>query len=540
MFKKKNYFILLLVISNRLLSCLILNDDQVKTMCLPMSDAYPMRYMYHKQYFENEFQDKDSWIVKPDFFYRYERSFNGNKIGALLFKSNPIVATYDSNISPYLSSVDAAIGMKNSNCNSSTYVNGVINNNFFTMSMTFMKIDYNWYFNFGIPVQRANYTLNLNETVNTNGLVTKGYFGVEYSKTDIPNVGYENIASTNYPALKSLTNYLSGSLTGNMVERIYATIKPNCGITTWGLADIYCQLGYDFCKFYNGQYGFYGRVIIPTSASLSNIWAKNIFSPIIGNIGRLELDFGFNGHYYLWDCDNQFLKVVLDAYIGYIGSSSGHRTFDLNNGPMTRYSSVKVFNYNNNYDEFLIWGADLTTQCLSVYAPLKSEIVLDCIYKFCNQTLNIGYSFKGQAAERTCFNGGINKDYYYGLASRCNVQTPYLLNNNLLWTNNMVTPLSSMYETNPLDITAVNTNGISNVNGILMSDEYAITSNDININSGLMNTQILNIMFLGYKYISQCISWNPEFGISASIGFSTIKYYTPELWDLNFSIKLDY
>lgn len=194
------------------------------------------------------------------------------------------------------------------------------------------------------------------------------------------------------------------------------------------------------------------------------------------------------------------------------------------------------------YKNRLLWGVDLTTQSLLIGNALKSEIVLDLLYQKYQSYFNIGYSFKSQSKENANCNQNdlkIRQNNLYGFCPQQFVQTPnpvsYDSNN---WTTDLVTPRSSMTTIDNLDKTIYEDS--STIVGTPMETSYALQSKDINMGSGLMDMQILNIFFIGYSYESIKTDYNRIFSVKGSIGLSPENYYTPEFAEIFLQIELQY
>lgn len=533
------------LIGNNCSSCPIyFQDNQVKTLCVPISDSYPVRYFYHKLFSENDFESYCKWLFKGDISYRYQQTYNSCLLAASIFQSSPIEAIYSPEINPYLPGNYLAIGMQDGECNSNSSINAKIRNNFIDINFILTRESSNFYFMINLPIQNSFYKLCTNENVKTDSEVQIGGFAVEIDEESPVLEDQINSPSEEINAIGSLIKYLSGDIIGDMQERNFAKLKTeNCN-SKWGLADIYLQLGWDCFKRKNSNLGFYLRGAIPTSQKLNNCWAEYVFSPIIGNAGRGEIDFGANGKISIFNNENDTLELFLDTYVGYVFSANHIRTFDFNNGPMTRYAGVKEFDSSFQYLEKLPWAADITTQCIPVNVPIKGEFILDLVYKLCqNHFFNFGYNFKGQSNEQTTCACSINNGLY-GLSVRSYVQTP--TNNEtdtaIIWTNNAVTPRSNMSHLSENDKTYLSKplNNSLLTTGVIMQDDLKLTSADVNLNSGLMNGQVLNIIFAGYRYKIESICYNPELFIKGSFAISTKAHYSPEFWDILLGFSLSY
>jgi hypothetical protein len=536
----KLIFIILLFFISSFFLCL--KSLSVKTSFIPINDAHPNRYNYHKLWEIDKFSENSELLFKAEGSYRYQRSFNNDKNGLVIFGNNPIISTYQGNNGISLSGGKIGIGFGEGFANSTTFINGFINNNYIDINGDIAKINSNFYLHLAIPVERSANRLVLSESVLTNDEVIKGGFSPEYLLKDPSSMDiWQSTQSKKIKAIGSFVGYLEGKTIGDMQKRKFALLKNNCTISRWDIADVYCQIGWDGIHTKKTQSGPYFKLVIPTTQQLNFEWARYIFSPVIGNAGRWEFGVGFNGHFWMFDCDLSSFKIVFDGYLSTVFANKHVRTFDLINGPITRYAGVKVFNSDFNYQNSLMWVSDLTTQCIDVSIPLRYEIVLDFIYKYKNHRVNIGYNFKGQSSEvaNCCFN--FNKFANYGLCSQQYIQipNPNKFSNNVNWVTNYITPKSGMYEISKDDISIYkDTDEV--IVGVPVSKNNIIDAYSIDKKSGLMGIQILNIIFGGYEYMWTDNKYSPIVGIKGSLGFSSYKYFSSEFWDIDFYIGISY
>jgi hypothetical protein len=536
------YYILFLFVSNVFSEGENSNIVKQKsyTCCIPFSDAHTARYNYHKPLELDFFADSHSWLIKTGISYRYQQTFNGNVLAASMFQFNPVTAKYVLNLNNNLSGGNLAIGFGENNADSEMCLDAKINNNYVDFSFDLEKSDSNFYLHAAIPIQRAANKLNINENVKTNRKVIKGGFTPEYKDSDVANlISWQETASDEVSAVGSLSKYFFGNITGDMQERLFNKMCPCKTISEWSISDIYLQLGWNGFKRKTLEMGLYVKGVIPTSPKLDASWARYIFSPVIGNVGRSEFGIGFNSHCWIKDLEESSLRSTLDIYLAHVFGNTHVRTFDLINGPMTRYANCKIFDQNLNYQNSLVWVADLTTQCVNVCIPLKAEIILDIIYQYRNHNFNFGYDFKGSSKEQTdcCFR--INKGIY-GLNCQEYVQIPNPLKSATnQWITDYVTPNSNMYEVSRSDISLYRATD-NEIVGIPMTLNYALNSSSIDVRSGLMGGMILNIIFGGYQYAWTDYCYEPIFAIKGSVGWSTTNNYTSEYCDIYTSFSISY
>ena len=191
-----------------------------------------------------------------------------------------------------------------------------------------------------------------------------------------------------------------------------------------------------------------------------------------------------------------------------------------------------------NYKNRLLWATDLTTQTASIGSCFKSECVLDLIYRKFQSSFNLSYSFKSQSKEeiqdtRDCF---IRTNNAYANSMQTFVQTPNPVTQNS-WTTNLITPDANLTNIPEKAISFFQNNTLY---GTPVKPGYIMTENDIDYDSGLMNTQILNIISGGYNYESIYETFVTNFGIKGGVGISPTTAYTPEFWELVASMEINY
>jgi hypothetical protein len=514
-----------------------------KTCFVPISDAYPNRYFYHTPFQYNIFDSQRQWLCKGSCTIRFEYQKNSNELTSLLF-DNPMIATIQNNNNTYNAGTLGLGFLQNTSSKTdfSLYRNSI----FIDCTVEIAKVNSPYYLHIGIPIQRTEQKVNMNEKIISDEKVIKGGFIMEYQPNSQSSLNtWEETPSSIIKALSGMTEYLSGKGIGNRQNALYGIIT-DCPMTLWALADIYIQLGYDGAQYKNTNFGYYGRIIIPTTPTLKSMWNKYFFYPTIGNVDRFEFGLGINGN--ITFCDNDKINQTLyfDGYFGYLCPTDQMRPFDLNNGFFSRYGQVKLFDDETLlYKNKTIWAVDITTQTASIGRCFKSELVFDFVYQYFQSFFNIGYSFKSQSKEQiecTLKNNKVKIDNYkYGYCPQQYIQTPnpIINNTNDNWTTSLITPLSSMKEINENDYTAFqNTN--SNIIGIPFSEENELIKKNLNYNSGLMPLQILNIFFIGYSYEKLKTEYNTIIGIKGGASFSPKNAFTLPFYEILITFELDY
>jgi hypothetical protein len=103
-----------------------------------------------------------------------------------------------------------------------------------------------------------------------------------------------------------------------------------------GMSEIRFITGWDFCVTPESHMGLALNVSAPTG---NRPTGEYLFEPIIGNGHHWELSGGFNGHWTVWQREDECASVTffIDSVVGHFFNAMQHRTFDLKNKPFSRY-----------------------------------------------------------------------------------------------------------------------------------------------------------------------------------------------------------
>lgn len=541
------------LISVLLLSVLESGTIENKKTCLvPFSDAYSLRYFYHTPFYYDRFDVGSQWLCKGSCMLRYQQAIDLGVMTSFLF-DNPLLATSSGKlyVRDQLASVynGSRMGLGFSDMISKSDITLHRNLFFIDCTIEIARLNFPYYVHIGIPVQRSEHKIDWNEMISNNNQVLKGSFVQEYQPNS-PMVSLEEwlkSPSTIIHPLAGVKEYLNGNAIGSFYGTQLGMIPPRA-MTLWAIADLYIQCGYDGFCYKNITGGYYGRVVIPTSPSLHTAWNKYIFYPTIGNVGRWEFDLGLNGNWSAWNNNINALIVYFDGYVGFLSSACHLRPFDLNNGFFTRYGMVKIFDgisfeSKNN----AIRAIDLTTQPYQIGNCVRAECVVDFQLQWYQSFFNLGYSFKLQGKERAnCQERRINPQwnlqqnrFAYGFCSQQGVQTPNPMMSQTNWITSLVTPYSDMKIVSPHDISPFRGTG-EEIIGVPFQESNQMTKNDIDVNSGIMNMQVLNMIMFGYLYKIIGNQYDTLFGIKGTVAKSPIEYYTPSFWELAIFLELNY
>ncbi len=514
-----------------------------KTCIVPLADAYPNRYFYHTPFQYNRFDSSRQWLCKGNCTVRYQNSYNTKELASVLF-DDPIVSdNYNNN--NYNAGI-LAIGFDKSTY-SKLSIDASRNSVFIDCTVDISKVNLPYYLHIGIPVQRTEQKITMHEEIFTDGKVIKGGFIPEYQPTMPADIAdWQNIESSIIHALPNMQAYLSGKGIGNRQDALFGVVSQ-CPMTLWALADLYIQVGYDGWQYKNTNFGYYIRGVIPTSPTVKSAWNRFVFYPTIGNVDRFECGVGVNGNILLCDTDSINQTIYFDGYAGYLAKGDQMRPFDLKNGFFSRYGQVKLFDQESlTYLNKTIWAADLTTNTNAIGGCFKSELVFDFVYQRFQSFFNIGYSFKSQSKENISCSDQNNSyasklidRYVYGYSPQQYVQTPNPIANQNNWTCALITPHSSMKQVASEDI-SIFQGGSDTIVGVPVTQDNQLVKSDLNLNSGIMDLQILNIFFVGYSYESIKTAYNTIMGIKGGVSTTTKSFYSPPFYELLIFLELDY
>lgn len=541
--------IIILIFSNILYGG---NFVDKKTCLVPLSDSYPLRYFYHTPFYYDRFNSGSQWLCKGNCMVRYQQLVNKNILTDMLFE-NPMIVASNGNLSLGAETISVyngtVLGLGFSDMISKSDIKLNRNSIFIDCTVEIARLNCPYYLHIGIPIQRTDHKVDWEELIYNNNEVVKGGFMQEYkASSPVPSLlEWESTPSTIIRPLTGIKQYLNGAGIGSLLGTDLGKLPPS-SMTLWAMADLYMQFGYDgfACQKITG--GYYGRVIIPTSPSLHSAWNKYIFYPTIGNVGRWEFDLGLNGTCTVFNTDLTRLMIYSDGYVGYMERACHMRPFDLVNGFFTRYSPVKMFDGNSLLSKNMsIRAIDLTTQTYQIGSCVKAEFILDIEYQFCQSYFNAGYSFKLQGKEKANtqerkVNPGWSlqqNSTLYGFSSQQVLQTPNPIMGEDNWATNLITPHSNMKMVSVLDVSPYRGTGEMLV-GVPFDDMNQMTKNSIDINSGLMNGQFLNMFIGGYTYKIIGRQYDTIFGIKGSYAKSPMKYYTPSFYEFGLFLELDY
>ena len=268
------------------------------------------------------------------------------------------------------------------------------------------------YFRIHAPAVRTKWKLGFCEDVKATG--TTGY-----------DAGYVSAAPVARGSLlHSFTEYITGVSSPQVSDSIgrvrwdsLEASRFSCDtLTSGGLADLRFALGWNFYQTCYKHLGLNLQVAAPTGTRPKGC---HVFEPTIGNGHHWEFGAGLSSHWVLWEneCNASELGIYLEAQFTHLFKARQRRSFDLCNGPNSRYmlaerltplvqndlagiSNGTVVPADAQFDRFVQPVANLTTFDVNVSAGFQTDITLMLNYTACNWQWDIGYNFWHRSCEK--------------------------------------------------------------------------------------------------------------------------------------------
>lgn len=355
--------------------------------------------------------------------FEYQRSFRPKNIARYLFGSNCLsfkgsaVSGRDNN-----KDILADYFGLSRDFNGKLFIDPVIDN-FILDNQLYIGLD-NWspglFFKLNAPIVHTRWDLGLKDcSENVNNPPTgfdPGYMGVnDYNEKD-------NALAEKVPALKSLREGLSGQTFGEMSTPWNFGKFPFCRKELTRIADIDLMLGFNFINNDCLRFGAYAITVVPTGNVPD---PRQIFSPVVGNGRHWELGVGITGAISLGSfcCNN--IAIYYEGNLTHLFSSDQVRSFDFNNGQLSRYMLLKQIGrlvlLNNNtgnlviepklpaieaeqflYSGNLINAINFATRNTEVKIGLKGDFSIKLALSDGPYTFDLGYNIYGHTREELC------------------------------------------------------------------------------------------------------------------------------------------
>jgi hypothetical protein len=170
------------------------------------------------------------------------------------------------------------------------------------------------------------------------------------------------------------------------------------------MASVNMILGYNVYECPDYHVGIFARVSAPTGTDLDCCWARNLFSPIIGQ-NHWGLGAGLTGHAELYRCeDEQWVNLHFEGYVQHLFDRCQARSFDFKDrGCLSRYMLLKQFNADGTYNGKLINAINYTTRKINTQIDVAGEGIFEFVYtNICGFAAGIGYNIYGNSCEKGC------------------------------------------------------------------------------------------------------------------------------------------
>lgn len=173
-----------------------------------------------------------------------------------------------------------------------------------------------------------------------------------------------------------------------------------------GFDDVLFRMGYDASKDIFGHHHVspYVFVNVPTGHRST---AASIFEATMGSGGHVGAGFGINWDYWWWDYAVGQHAIFGDIRYGFWASGTECRSFDLNNGDLSRYLQVA----NKNNPCYALPGINQFTQCVAVEPGSTVQIILGVHSNFRNLNFEWGYNLWWRQREKITLQNNQLSDY---------------------------------------------------------------------------------------------------------------------------------
>jgi len=290
--------------------------------------------------------------------------------------------------------------------------------------------DLNWYQSIGcgsyvrlhVPLVHSKWDLNLQEVVLDNGdnfsmCGTFTFYPAGYMGPDrIERAGmHTNVreAFEGKTRVGDLQPLQFGKIFGRQLESRIAEIQIALG-WNYFLSDWY-HLGLEI------------RTAIPTGNRPD---AEFLFEAIVGNSHHWELGAGLTSHVDVWRSCNEChtLALYMDANVTHLFSDTQNRSYDLKNGPGSRYMLAQLFGTGSTdlrvgasdgppaehqYIGCIVPVVNITTLPTDISIAVQGDIVLKCAYQRADGfECDIGYNFWGRSKEESNCRRSLERDHF--------------------------------------------------------------------------------------------------------------------------------
>ena len=262
-----------------------------------------------------------------------------------------------------------------------------------------------------------------------------------------------------------------------------------------GIDDLQFTLGTNIFHGKTSHLDIYVAALAPTSAKEDPTY---LFAPQIGRGRHAGVGAGFNGGWEFWSCKNHSLSILTDFTYEYLFQATEKRSFDLKNGPWSRYLQV-VSSDNLTATQPAI---NFLTQPANVTPKGRVNWWLAAHHDTGRFQTEVGYNFWWKQQEQVCLSSCASIPASLGIAD------------------------ITGYATNAGYFTSASTALISN--GVIAPHQAVsdpaftpITLSDLNIQSAQEERAITNKIYAACGYdISRCGKKSLLLGLGSSYEFA--------------------
>lgn len=218
-----------------------------------------------------------------------------------------------------------------------------------------------------------------------------------------PNRPADTAAAT---AFCGATGALSGNyLFGGMQTKWTAgSFCDNCTDDT-KLASFNMILGYNFYECPDYHFGLYIKAAAPTGTDEDCCITRGVFQTRIGD-NHWKLGGGIDGHAELYNCDDEhFVNLYFEGYLVHMFDRCQTRSFDFKNkGCLSRYMLLKEFNAaGTTASGALINGINFATRKVTTSVNVQGEGQIEFVYSNdCGFSAGLGWNIYGKGDESAC------------------------------------------------------------------------------------------------------------------------------------------
>ena len=202
---------------------------------------------------------------------------------------------------------------------------------------------------------------------------------IQLKEYDVKNAPTSNPYNMPYHNPTNVTEYFNNSTLK------YSKLK-NGILKLNDLADIKVKFSYEIKRSDSLIASIYGQTIIPTGQKPT---AEYLFEPIAGNGGHFAIGLGANLEFEIFENFNLLATVDYN----YLFETSQLRTFDLNNGPWSRYLLLVT------KDQFPINGVNILTQDCNIKPKSQFQTFIAIHYLFNSFHFELGHNLWYKSAE---------------------------------------------------------------------------------------------------------------------------------------------